>query len=50
MKIFLDLATFMKISIIWGRRRTNPEIIASIMMKRGRKMGSRLDDTVIRED
>jgi hypothetical protein len=49
-EIFLDLATFMKKSMISGRRRRNPEIIASMMMKRGRKIGSWLEDTVIRED
>jgi hypothetical protein len=31
-------------------RRANQEIIASMMMKRGRIMGSWLGDTVIRED
>lgn len=49
-EIYLDLAMFMKKSMISGRTMTNPEIIASMMMKRGRKMGSLPDDTVIRED
>lgn len=34
--IFLDLVAKSRIS---GRRRMNPEIIASMMTKRGRKMG-----------
>jgi hypothetical protein len=41
-----NLATFMTIA---GRRMTNPEVIAS-MMKRGKKLGSWLGVTVIRED